>query len=146
MTGWLEEIGRLRREVASPLSAPGGVEAVHEAVVLAHRAASQLQTLDDWTERLDCTGAALHLNLAEVELREALAGSRWVARPVRLRDFPPSDARAVIEGVVTLLRDVQRALVAAVGDGGILTGVLPAARAIIDVGEARAALRGELLV
>ena len=147
MADWLEEIDRLRREVASPAPAAGlGAEALHEAVALAHRAASRLLTLDDWNERLDCTGAALYLNLAEVELREALARTQWVARPVRLAGLPAGESGAVVQGVVALLGDVVAALVAAVDEGGALAGSLPAARTIVDIDGARAALRGEPLV
>jgi len=145
MAGWLEEIDRLRGEVASPSPASGiSAEALYEAVALARRAASRLLTLEDWNGRLDCAGAALYLNLAEVELREALARIQWVARPVRLAGLPAGEeSGAVVQGVVALLGDVVAALVA---DGGALAGSLPAARTIVDIDGARAALRGEPLV
>ena len=148
MAGWLEEIDRLRGEVASPSPASGiSAEALYEAVALARRAASRLLTLEDWNGRLDCAGAALYLNLAEVELREALARIQWVARPVRLAGLPAGEeSGAVVQGVVALLGDVVAALVAAVDDGGALAGSLPAARTIVDIDGARAALRGEPLV
>jgi hypothetical protein len=112
----------------------------------AHLAGSQLLTLDDWNERRDCTGTALYLNLAEVELREALARIQRVARPVRLGGLPAGEASAVMQDVVALLGDVQAALIAAVEEGGALAGSLPAARTVVDIDDARAALRGEPLI
>jgi hypothetical protein len=51
-----------------------------------------------------------------------------------------------MQEVVALLGDVQTALIAAVEEGGALAGSLPAARTIVDIDDARAALRGEPLI
>jgi len=140
---WSSMVAALRRRLLGP-PAHRSVDDLYQAVAVAHRAASELQTVDGWNRDLRCTDAATNLNLAEAELREALAGQQWTARPTGLSDFAHSSARKVAGEVVGLLDDVRHALAAATISDGALAGSLAASRAAVEVAEARRALGDEL--
>jgi hypothetical protein len=140
---WSALIATLRRRLHT--APPGGsLDDLYQAIGVAHRAASQLQTVGVWNQDLRCTDAAFHLNLAEAALREALSERQWTARPTGLSDFADDRARDIAEKIADLLDGVQRALAEVIHPGGALASSLAASRASMEVAQARRALGDEL--
>jgi hypothetical protein len=139
MTTWSDVLNEHCHRLAGDQS-PGLATNIHAAVNIAHRAAATIQELDGWGERPGFRDAAFRLNLAEAELRDALAHQRRRAQPVPLPAVVAGEADAVVAGLITMLAGAYRALLVALEPGGQMEGDLPSARAAIEIDEARRSL------
>jgi hypothetical protein len=139
MDTWANVIDKHCQRLANDHASADAVANICTAVELAHQATAAVQDLDGWGEKPGIRDAALHLNMGRAELREASSGQSAFADSIP----PPVDverAEDVVARLVTLLASVYRALVAALEPGGPLAGDLPAARAALEIDEARRAL------
>jgi len=140
MREWQEAIDELARRLAraSSTAAPASATDILAAVRLAHRAVAQLWDGDSRDDAwFSYTGAVLHLNRAEAELRETLPRPARLAGSIELPELADTDATIVATGVIGLLGSVVTALVAGLEPGAPLDGSLGAARAVSQIDGAR---------
>jgi hypothetical protein len=141
----IEEFAKQLGRAADPVA---NVENIGAAVRFAHRVVAALLDVDGRDgEAFGYISPALHLNLAEAELREAVADHPHAIPLTRLPDLGDlvlHDVSTAVSGVVGLLGSVLEALLRALDPAASLDGSLAAARAAVQIDDARRALSEQI--